>query len=511
MAALRAKYGKNKHGQYIYANQFEWEKHPDHVYIGRANSVRVKINDKYIPFPAVASPFANPYGAKKYGREESIVLYEEYMRKKLDADPELVRELLALKGKTLGCWCAPLPCHGDVVLKLIEEYSAKPPVVAKLAARPIVKSSAKPAPVKISVKPKRIVECRPNPVARPIWKHTDTCYHLNLDLPRTGQPLAIFDFDNTLFTMDGQPMMDMIEAVRKHRLSHQVVVISNQYGITKGKTTHAVVQEKFGRCAELLGGDIIMLYATDKDKYRKPMTGMYDLLNKVHSLSFYCGDAAGRAGDFSVSDYYFAQNCGLDFKTPEMFLGKEATFVVAPKFRLYDTWSPDDTQHPVDIEMQAPFIAVMIGPQASGKSTLSKAISAAYDCKILNRDTIGSTAKLQTAFKKHVAVGHSIVVDNTNPTPADREKWCADGYSVYYYHFDIPKIQSMHMTHMRVQLGGPRIPPVAVHTYFKKLVEPTEDECDGVLVHQVKAPFEIPSARQDLPKEYKYRYNLKDR
>jgi len=27
-----------------------------------------------------------------------------------------------LKGKRLGCWCAPLPCHGDILRELCELY-----------------------------------------------------------------------------------------------------------------------------------------------------------------------------------------------------------------------------------------------------------------------------------------------------------------------------------------------------------------------------------------------------
>ena len=50
------------------------------------------------------------------------------------------------------------------------------------------------------------------------------------------------------------------------------------------------------------------------------MTGMFDLmislLNPIN-VEYYCGDAAGRKGDFSRSDLYFANNCNILFKTPE--------------------------------------------------------------------------------------------------------------------------------------------------------------------------------------------------
>ena len=26
-----------------------------------------------------------------------------------------------LRGKILGCWCKPKPCHGDILVKLVEE------------------------------------------------------------------------------------------------------------------------------------------------------------------------------------------------------------------------------------------------------------------------------------------------------------------------------------------------------------------------------------------------------
>ena len=53
------------------------------------------------------------------GRDDCLVKYEAYLRKKLET--EGTEELKRLKGKKLGCWCKPERCHGDVIVKLIEE------------------------------------------------------------------------------------------------------------------------------------------------------------------------------------------------------------------------------------------------------------------------------------------------------------------------------------------------------------------------------------------------------
>jgi hypothetical protein len=65
------------------------------------------------------SDWANPYSANKYGREECLRKYEEYIR----ARPDLMARLGELKGKTLGCWCVPEACHGHVLLKLLAEQN----------------------------------------------------------------------------------------------------------------------------------------------------------------------------------------------------------------------------------------------------------------------------------------------------------------------------------------------------------------------------------------------------
>ncbi len=48
-------------------------------------------------------------------REEAIMMYRNWVRSKI-ATKEL--DISELRGKDLVCWCAPLPCHADVLLEL---------------------------------------------------------------------------------------------------------------------------------------------------------------------------------------------------------------------------------------------------------------------------------------------------------------------------------------------------------------------------------------------------------
>ena len=64
------------------------------------------------------SPFANPFklrrGASADERAECIATYERWLTMR----PALLAQLHTLAGRDLACWCAPLPCHCDVLLRL---------------------------------------------------------------------------------------------------------------------------------------------------------------------------------------------------------------------------------------------------------------------------------------------------------------------------------------------------------------------------------------------------------
>lgn len=70
--------------------------------------------DVYIGRP---SKWGNPFSIGKDGNRKQVI--EKYRGWILD-QPELIESLHELDGKVLGCWCHPNPCHGDVLVNLIE-------------------------------------------------------------------------------------------------------------------------------------------------------------------------------------------------------------------------------------------------------------------------------------------------------------------------------------------------------------------------------------------------------
>jgi len=85
-----------------------WNKHnldtpSDAVYIGRG------------------SKWGNPWRVKDWGREGAILAYTHWLDGNGDCEAHVGRkppDPEELQGKDLVCFCAPLPCHGDILLEL---------------------------------------------------------------------------------------------------------------------------------------------------------------------------------------------------------------------------------------------------------------------------------------------------------------------------------------------------------------------------------------------------------
>lgn len=75
--------------------------------------------DIYIGRP---SKWGNPFQIGKDGTREEVI---EKFRNWILIQPNLLKDLHEIKGKTLGCWCKPKSCHGDVLVELIETSNLK--------------------------------------------------------------------------------------------------------------------------------------------------------------------------------------------------------------------------------------------------------------------------------------------------------------------------------------------------------------------------------------------------
>jgi len=89
----------------------------------QTNVVNIKKDkcDVYIGRP---SDFGNPFsiGWLHGNRKQVIEQFKEYFYEKISKDEHFKNLILNLKGKTLGCYCSPLSCHGDIIIEWINNH-----------------------------------------------------------------------------------------------------------------------------------------------------------------------------------------------------------------------------------------------------------------------------------------------------------------------------------------------------------------------------------------------------
>ena len=89
----------------------------------------------YIGRSSYGLHFGNPFShnpnsiaeIKVTTREEAVDCFDDWIngRKFQEVEPErrewILNNLNMLTGKDLVCWCAPLRCHGEILMKLLGE------------------------------------------------------------------------------------------------------------------------------------------------------------------------------------------------------------------------------------------------------------------------------------------------------------------------------------------------------------------------------------------------------
>jgi bifunctional polynucleotide phosphatase/kinase len=353
--------------------------------------------------------------------------------------------------------------------------------------------------------------------------------------------VAGFDLDNTLITTesglthpkdsnDWKWLFSPDDIKNKLQCSdHQklLVIFTNQgghsYDTVKKQAQDHVLIKKFAAIANLL--DVPMIFccslkipkvANSSNKFRKPNPTMWNLMLKKYDPqlinkqdSFYVGDAAGRPDDHSDSDKVFAENIGVKFFTPEQY---------------FNGWEEDDGEDGDDgdedgedgedgeddggdweeLEDDDPTdnLVIMVGYPGAGKSTYARENFPSHE--IVSGDTLGEpdsdtglvkrTSKRVDHIEKEVTKlliqGKNVVVDRTNPTKADRDRFIkiarSSGKTCRVVVLDVDYDTAKERNIRRETIEKiKRVPPVVLGMFRKRFEYPSETEgCNLTVVNR---------------------------
>jgi predicted kinase len=128
-----------------------------------------------------------------------------------------------------------------------------------------------------------------------------------------------------------------------------------------------------------------------------------------------------------------------------------------------------------------PELIIFVGLPAAGKSTYYRAHFAATHVHV-SKDLMPNARRREDKQRMRIdealSEGRSVVVDNTNPSPADRapliELGRRHGARIVALYFETDVKTSL--TRNRLREGTARVPDVAIFATRKKLVPPAMDE-----------------------------------
>ena len=80
-----------------------------------------KYKEPYDIYIGRGSKWGNPFVIGQHGNRNQVInQYEEWIT--TGNGKHLINDLHELKGKTLGCFCKPQRCHGDVLVQLVHKH-----------------------------------------------------------------------------------------------------------------------------------------------------------------------------------------------------------------------------------------------------------------------------------------------------------------------------------------------------------------------------------------------------
>ncbi|KAI8997759.1 polynucleotide kinase 3 phosphatase-domain-containing protein [Pilobolus umbonatus] len=299
-----------------------------------------------------------------------------------------------------------------------------------------------------------------------------------------------------------------------YHTGYRIVLFSNQNGLNtdiKIKSFKVKIEDIVNQ----INIPIIILAAMKKDKYRKPMIGMWEWLEENNDgvaiekeNSFYVGDAAGRQDgwkhklkkDHSCVDRKFALNINLPFYTPEEYFLKEAK---APfEWDGFNAKEYEPPTLPTELTSNEQELIVCVGYPASGKTTfVKKYVPEEY--VYVNQDTLKTREKCVAACKEALKKGKSVVVDNTNPETSTRQLYLSIARTLNIparcFYFECDDKLALHNNFYRAIYKKERgvISSIAFRAFKSKLQEPTYKEGFKEII---RIPFVFNGPEEDYDK-----------
>lgn len=244
---------------------------------------------------------------------------------------------------------------------------------------------------------------------------------------------------------------------------YTIVIFTNQ--LSKGKKLENTISRMENVIQKLYdnGCDVALYMSTLENKYRKPAIGMWNYCISQFNIkdvekSFYCGDAAGRKGDFSNSDKLFAEAIGIDFYVPEEIF-------------------PNTEISVTDFQT----MIILMGMPGSGKSTFYNNNLLNNGFVHVNQDILKTHSKVLSTVEKTLKEGKSVAIDETNPSIERRRE-----YTQLASKYKVPTL-ILHMVRNGDEWNKLRqnpVPKIAYNIYFKKFEEPSQ-LLDGVPVVEI--------------------------
>lgn len=321
-----------------------------------------------------------------------------------------------------------------------------------------------------------------------------------------NQKIAAFDLDDTLVKPKANKKFSQTEldynfidpSIPKKlqdlaNNNYQLVIVTNQKGITTNKTDPTMWKNKLNNIINELKLDFTILCCIVDDYHRKPNTGLWDIYIKGYNQqeSFYCGDAGGLPQrtinnikipkDFADTDYKFALNLNIKFQHRDEF----AFNTPPPKCNISYIQNIGQYCKPQSYifqHSQNQEIVLLCGFPASGKSHFANAISNNQYIRV-NMDTLKTQPKCIKLTEESIKDNKSVIIDNTNISATNRKLYIdiAKKYNIAIrcITFTCPIDLCKHNSHYRNFITKGEIdviPNIAYNMLKKKYMQPNVNE-----------------------------------